>query len=109
MQIDNKSYDVTWDFFNLFDQYKHNYDYPMAAFIGLRDGLDSNDTERFPESKYGKATEDNSDRMVKIADAFKQYGAKQEDPSHATGGPMNQRHADKMNDVGFGIWSIIGY
>ena len=67
--------------------------------------MDSNDTERFPESIFGTASENNSDRMVKIATNMSTYGAKQESPSHATGGPMNQRKADKMNDVGFGIYT----
>ena len=66
--------------------------------------MDSNDTERFPESIFGSATINNQDRMVKIAKNMSLYGAKQEDPNHATGGPMNQRKASKMNDVGFGIW-----
>merc|ERR1712087_518384 len=89
--------------------YKHadggpNGDTPMAAFIALRDGLDSNDTQRFSEKEYGEATDENSERMVKIAESMSAYGAEQEDPSAATGSPMNQRSAKKMNDVGFGIW-----
>ena len=101
--LDNHTYDDIFIFLNLFSGPKYA-NKSIGGFIGLRDGLDSNDTKRFPESQYGKADINNSDRMVKIAQNMSLYGAKQEDPSSATGGPMNQRGAKKLNDVGFGIY-----
>eukprot|EP01084_Bolivina_argentea_P094866 170569_1 len=104
--LNNKTYYEMYDFMNKYAGLKiHNANRSIGAWIHLRDGLDSNDTNRFPESVYGENTNGgNSDRMVKIVDVFKDYGAKQEDPGAAVGDPMNQRTANKLNDVGYGCW-----
>eukprot|EP01084_Bolivina_argentea_P305488 527748_1 len=105
--LNNVTYKPIFDFFNLFAKYKHtNANVSIGAFIGLRDGLDSNDTNRFPESIFGNASINNSQRMILIANNMSIYGAKQEDPEHGTGSPMHNRHATALNDVGFGIWRV---
>jgi hypothetical protein len=38
-----------------------------GVWASLRDGLDGADTKRFSESEYGKASEDNADRMAKVS------------------------------------------
>eukprot|EP01084_Bolivina_argentea_P079351 143951_1 len=102
--ITNGSYDIQMAFFNEFAGYKYP-NVSKGAFIALRDGLDSNDTKRFPESIFGPNTIDNQNRMVKIAQNMSEYGAKQEDPASGCGGQGNQRKATGLNDVGFGIYS----
>lgn len=74
-----------------------------GAFCALRDGLDASDFVRFPAA--GAGTIDNYGvRALNIAAQFAAYGAKQEDTLHSNGGPMVQKKATGMNDVG---WNII--
>lgn len=75
-----------------------------GAFCAFYRGLDASDTTSFSEDIYGKATKKNSERYVKIAQAFSQYGAKQEDAEKATGGGMDNRKAKGYNDAG---WQIL--
>ena len=74
-----------------------------AAFCALRKGLDASDVELYPENKYGDASKKNIDRYLKIADAYKKYGAIQGDPPKAIGGGMLNRKRQDYNDVGWGI------
>ena len=80
----------------------------QGAFVALRDGLDANDTERFPEKTFGPAVSHNQERMLAIAANFSARGARQEDPSSATKNPMQSRERKAMNDVGWGIWALPG-
>ena len=57
----------------------------------MRQELDSSDTVLFPEEIFGKAKQSNAERMVAIAESFAGQGARQEDPGHGTGNPMNNR------------------
>lgn len=90
----------------VFNRYA-GYDEPAAspvAFCALRRGLNAADTTAFPEAKFGPAQKGNVDRYLAIAAAYAAFGARQEDPSKATGGGMRNRQADGQNDVG---WNII--
>lgn len=83
---------------------------PEQSVLALRDGLDSNDTERFPESDFGPAMisgKVNMDRLTRIAAAFTMRGAAEEDPTAAASldhhtPPSYKRKG--MNDVGWNIW-----
>ena len=65
--------------------------------------LDSSDTVRFPEEKYGIAFQSNADRVNKIVQEFNTYGAKVGDLHAATSltGSNYLYEAKAMNDVGF--------
>jgi len=78
-------------------------EYASGGFCYMRQELDSSDTVLFPEEVFGKAKQSNADRMVAIAESFASQGARQEDPGHGTGIPMNNRDAKALNDVGWDI------
>lgn len=92
--------------FDLFNRYAAQIHAPTAnfAFCALRSGLDASDTNRFPETVYGKAVKSNQQRYVNIAKAFSQYGAQMADPEKATGGGMINRKRNGYNDAG---WKIL--
>ncbi|MCX7016856.1 MAG: DNRLRE domain-containing protein [Candidatus Sumerlaeota bacterium] len=95
-----------WPIFEFYNRYagrKHPEISP-GAFCGLRDGLDSSDTTRFPQGTYGTATMSNQTRYTNIAAAFAAYGAAQEDPAAGAGGSMDNRKASGLNDV---AWNIL--
>ena len=76
-----------------------------AAICVFRDGLDSSDTERFPESEYGKAEIGNTQRYIAICKAFASRGAKMDTPEAVIKGNMYQRKTQKgLNDAGWGIF-----
>jgi hypothetical protein len=89
-------------FFNKYAGH-HEASSAPAAFCALRKGLDASDVAAYPESVYGKAVKANVDRYLKIAAAFKAYGAMQGDPPKAIGGGMLNRKAGDHNDVGWEI------
>ena len=97
-------YDEGFAFSSRYSCYKKPQTSPYA-FIALRDVLDSSDTVRFPEEKYGKAVQNNADRVRKIESEFKKYGAKVGDLNAATAlaGSSYLLEAKAMNDVGFGL------
>lgn len=102
--IQNNSFDKAWELKNTFGGIKNASESP-GGWIHLRDGLDSNNTERFPVSQFGKPDINNcTDRMIKIANYMSSYGAAQEDPPSACGKGGNQGKALKLNDVGFNIY-----
>lgn len=97
-------------FYRLFNKYAASVRPPVTpethagAIIALRDGLDSNDTDRFPEAKFGTAVKGNQDRLLAIAKAFSSRGAAVGDPKAASADPMGSRKRQHMNDVGWRIW-----
>ena len=76
-----------------------------AAFCALRDGLDASDFVRFPSEKFGgqPGKKKDSERYVKIAEAYAKYGARMDDPEKAIGGGMVNRKSSGPNDAGWGI------
>jgi len=93
------------DAINFFNKYagQRNPAFAQSAFCALRKGLDASDTLAYPEAIFGEAVKNNISRYLKIADAFKAYGAKQGDPDKAIGGGMVNRKRQDYNDVGWGI------
>jgi hypothetical protein len=81
--VQTGKYDEGFAFASRYFYYKHPQTSPYA-FIALRDVLDSADTVRFPEEKYGKAEQSNAERVKKIESEFKQSGAKVGDLDAAT-------------------------
>ena len=102
--IKTGKYDEGFAFSSRYSYYKQPQTSPYA-FIALRDVLDSADTVRFPEEQYGKAVQNNADRVKKIESEFKKYGAKVGDLNAATAlaGSSYLLEAKAMNDVGFGL------
>lgn len=95
-------YDEGFAFASRYSYYKQPQTSPYA-FIALRDVLDSADSVRFPEEKYGKVTQSNAERVNKIEAKFHKYGAKVGDLHAATSllGSNYLYEAKAMNDVGF--------
>lgn len=95
-------YDEGFAFASRYSYYKQPQT-SLYAFIALRDVLDSADTLRFPERRYGIAKQSNADRVNKIEEEFKKYGAKVGDLPAATAlsGSNYLYEAKAMNDVGF--------
>ena len=75
-----------------------------GAWVRLHDGLNSADTERFPESQYGKASLKNAGRMVNITKSMANAGAAQDDPEHAAMNTQAGRQRTGWNDAG---WEIL--
>jgi hypothetical protein len=96
------TYQDAIDFFNKYASH-HDASTSPAAFCALRKGLDASDTKAYPESQFGEANKKNIDRYLKIARAYRKYGAIQGDPPKAVGGGMVNRKRQHYNDVGWGI------
>ena len=76
------------------------------AFCALHKGLDSADTNAYPESVFGEAVRQNRDRMLKICALYKKYGAAVDDPEALLMDQVKQRKEQVgFNDVGWQIWS----
>ena len=97
---------ANWPACAFFNKYagQRNASTAPAAFCALRDGLDASDFKRFPAAEFGGRPENKKDteRYLKIAQAYAAYGARMEDPQKATGGGMINRKATGPNDVGWG-------
>ncbi|HSH19224.1 MAG TPA: hypothetical protein VLA03_02150, partial [Draconibacterium sp.] len=85
---------------NFFNKYagQLNPETAKGAFCAFYWGLDASDVTTFPENIYGTASKSNTQRYVKICNAFSQYGAGMADPAAATGGGMVNRDASGYND-----------
>jgi hypothetical protein len=96
------------DIFRFFNKYAGQI-YPStanAAYVVFHEGLNSANTNKFPESKYGKANINNIDRYVAICNdpVYKSRGARMDDPKGATLGQVRQRDSQKgYNDAGWDI------
>ncbi len=76
----------------------------VGGIIALRDGLDSANTDRFPEATFGTAVVSNQARLLAIARAFKDHGAAEGDPDSASQNTaMASRSPKSMNDVGWRV------
>lgn len=75
-----------------------------AAYIIFHEGLDSQNTIKFPESVYGKAKKNNKQRYLNICNAYADRGAKMDDLESAFLGQVKQRKLQKgYNDAGWNI------
>jgi len=100
--IDDSYNDPAYFFFNRYAGQK-TPDKSTNAMSYLKDALDASDTDRFPESIYGKAKRKNQLRYFAILDSFISYGAKEDDILAASQGEMGNRIATGLNDVGWRI------
>ena len=80
------------------------YDGWVGGIVGLRDGLDAANTDRFPEASFGPADITNKARFEAITAAFAAKGATLGDPAAAMcPTPICSRRANAMNDVGWRV------
>jgi len=96
-----------WEHGRVFNEYARQIfsDRATRAMCVLRDGLDSKDTERFPEAQYGEAIIGNKQRYINICKAFASKGARMDSPAAVTKGQMYQRKTQRgLNDAGWGIF-----
>ena len=100
--IADPKYRVSLEFYNKYAGQKDPAE-AIGAFSAMKDVLDAADTERFPESIYGKANDTNKERFAAIAKDYEVFGARNGDIDHAVGGAMNNRRATSRNDVGFDL------
>jgi hypothetical protein len=75
-----------------------------CAFCAFKDVLDSDNTKRFPEAAYGRASRKNMERYAAICRAYKVFGARIEDPAVLGEEAMVTRYRKGNNDVG---WNMI--
>ena len=94
------------DIFRMTNKYYQQV-YPQAATAAVsvfHEGLNSEDTKKFPESIYGKASRGNLERYTNICKAYEARGAKMDDLKNVTEGQVNQRAWQKgYNDAGWDI------
>ena len=100
--VADPKYRVSFEFYNKYAGQKDPSE-AIGAFSAMKDVLDAADTERFPESKYGKAIDTNKERFAAITKEYEKFGARNGDIDHAIGGVMSNRQSKAMNDVGFDL------
>ncbi len=92
--------------FKMFNKYASKI-YPStanAAYTIFHEGLNSQNTTKFPVSIYGAANQSNQSRYIAICSAYAARGARKDDVFSATKGQVYQR--DKQtgyNDAGWNI------
>ena len=93
--------------YELFNKYAGSvrapYDTWVGGIVGLRDGLDCANTERFPEATFGAANITNKARFEAITAAFAHRGAALDDPAAAMCDSICSRRAKAMNVVGWRV------
>ncbi|MBT8045955.1 MAG: hypothetical protein KJN67_02200, partial [Pontiella sp.] len=92
--------------FGLFDKWAAELDPETAlgGFCIFHEGLDSSDTNKFPEVQYGAVIRSNQDRYAAICASNAAHGAQMDDLYAATRGQVYQRISQTgFNDSGWGI------
>jgi hypothetical protein len=110
--FENRAFDKGFRFYAKYAGRKDPANSP-GAWCALHDGLDAADFERFPAAEYGSGSLHGTageqaqglERTLKIAQAFSAYGAAQGDPDKGMKVVMQNRDAQRMNDVGWNIES----
>lgn len=93
-------------------QFSHRYAFHKrpatspVAFVALRDVLDYSNTQRFPESEYGKAKRSNRDRMEAILKEYEHRGAKNGD-MEAVMELSTSRYLYRSKAMNDCIWEVI--
>ena len=95
------------DVFKMFNKYSKQM-YPStadAAYSIFHEGLNSQNTIKFPENIYGSpANQQNQDRYIAICNAYAGRGAQMDDVFSATKGQVYQRDQQTgYNDAGWNI------
>ncbi len=97
--LQKKEYYPAFEFYSAYAGYKDPRD-SHGAWCALRDGLDCADTRRFPETRYGAASQGrNKDRYLAIARAFQPFGARQSES-----GCTPRTNWEAMDDVAWQIY-----
>jgi len=94
------------DVFKLYNKYSKQV-YPStadAAYSIFHEGLNSQNTIKFPENIYGQANKQNQARYIAICNAYASRGAQMDDVFSATQGQVYQRDQQTgYNDAGWNI------
>jgi hypothetical protein len=99
-----QGFDYSFYFFNRYAG-QINPKTATDAFCALHKGLDAADTKAYPEEKFGKASKDNVERMLKICAAYSKYGAAVDDKNGLLLNQVRQRDTQTgFNDLGWDIW-----
>ena len=98
--IEDPEWRMSLDFFNKYAGRKYPNKSPVA-FCALRDELNSDDTLRFPEDKYGEGAK-NTNRVMKICAEFADHGAVVQDLDSALADWLKSRVRTGYNDVAWG-------
>lgn len=97
---------IVRDVFRTFNKYAPQI-YPAtasAAYIIFHEGLNAENTTKFPEAEFGNASQNNLKRYEAICAAYAERGAKMNDLEAASYGQVWQRNNQTgFNDAG---WSI---
>ena len=92
--------------FRMFNKYAGQI-YPNttnSAYVFFHEGLNSQDTIKFPVGIYGSASQNNQARYTAICNAYSARGAKMDDVYAATKGQVYQRaNQTGYNDAGWAI------
>ncbi len=92
--------------FKLFNKYAKQV-YPStaaAAYSIFHEGLNAQNTVKFPENMYGAANKQNQARYIAICNAYTSRGAQMDDVYSATQGQVYQRDQQTgYNDAGWNI------
>lgn len=102
-QLNDSKYDSAFGFYNKYAGQK-DPGTSNNAMCALRDGLNAADVVRFPESIYGTADRNNTDRYLKIQQDYAAFGAKLDDPTTATLTELDNLGARGINDVGWDVF-----
>ncbi|MGK7899006.1 MAG: hypothetical protein AB4372_36675 [Xenococcus sp. (in: cyanobacteria)] len=110
---ENKHLDEIIPTFEFFNKYAGDLfpESAKGAFIAFHKGLDSSDTDAYPEDKFGGANDDlnkkNKKRYRKICKEYERFGAQMDHPNGATLGQVQQRKEKDglkgFNDCGWKI------
>jgi hypothetical protein len=94
------------DVFKMFNKFSKQV-YPStadAAYSIFHEGLNSQNTIKFPENIYGQANKQNQARYIAICNAYTSRGAQMDDVYAATQGQVYQRDQQTgYNDAGWNI------
>lgn len=101
--LEDSTYYQALDVFDKYAGYKFPERSPVA-FCALRDQLNADDKNRFPENIFGEATRKNRDRVQKICASFASHGAIVQDIDKTLAGSLASRGRIGYNDVG---WNCI--
>jgi hypothetical protein len=94
------------DVFKMFNKYSKqvNPRTADAAYSIFHEGLNSQNTIKFPVNIYGQANQQNQSRYIAICNAYASRGAQMDDVSAATQGQVYQRDQQTgYNDAGWNI------
>ena len=90
----------------MFNKYSKQV-YPNSADVAysiFHEGLNSQNTIKFPENIFGQAIKQNQSRYLAICNAYASRGAQMDDVNSATQGQVYQRDQQKgYNDAGWNI------